>query len=362
MSKAQARSLRFINLLCESLPRVMLPRPNIAGHRLDPFLAILRRLRAFKGRPPSWHLSPEAAREQWRAELLPLRAQWLVAQVDDIDIDGADGKLLARHYRPDAAQALPVLLVYLHGGGYVLGDLDTHDDICRQLCRDAGVQVLSVAYRLAPEHPFPCGLNDALAAMRWAQLHAAAWGITAEAVAIGGDSAGATLAAVVAHQLAREGQPPVAQCLFYPGTDLMSERPSQNAYGHGLFLSVEERAWFYQHYLGDEPMAKGDPRVSPLWQKDLSLTPPTVLCTAELDMLRDEGLAYAMVLRKAGVELRHFTGEGLGHGFVQITGVHSTSRRAVKQAAQALRDLVLSRSFKQADNPRPTSSAHPCRS
>lgn len=346
MSKAPARWLRFVNLVCETLPGFMLPRPSIAGQRLDPFLAILRRLRALRGSPAIWTLDPVAAREQWRQDLLPLRAQKPVASVDDIELDGDDGKLMARHYRPEPAQALPVLLVYFHGGGYVLGDLDTHDDVCRQLCREAGVQVLSVAYRLAPEHPFPCGLNDALAAVRWARLHAAAWGVTAEAVAVGGDSAGATLAAVVAHQLGREGQSPVAQCLFYPGTDLMTERPSQGAYGHDLFLSVEDRAWFYQHYLGEEPMAKGDPRVSPLWQKDLSLSPPTVLCTAQLDMLRDEGQAYGMVLKKAGVELRHFTGEGLGHGYVQLVGVHSASRRAVKQAAQALRDLVLSRSFR----------------
>jgi len=191
MSKAQARALRLLNLVCETLPRFMLPRPTIAGQRLDPFLAILRRLRALKGGPAIWSLSPEAAREQWRKDLLPLRAQWPVASVDDIEIDGDDGKLMARHYRPEAAQALPVLLVYFHGGGYVLGDLDTHDDICRQLCRDAGVQVLSVAYRLAPEHPFPSGLNDAVASVRWARLHAAAWGITAVAVAVGGDSAGA---------------------------------------------------------------------------------------------------------------------------------------------------------------------------
>lgn len=346
MSKAQVRTLRVINAVCERLPRFMLPGPELAGQRLDPFLAILRRLRKVKGLPPLWQLTPEAAREQLRQELLPLRAQWSVASVDDIEIDGADGRLAARHYRPEAGKAVPVLLVYFHGGGYVVGDLDTHDDVCRLLCREAGVQVLSVAHRQAPEHPFPAGLNDALAAMRWASLHAPAWGIDAKAIAVGGDSSGASLACVAAHQLAREGMPPIAQCLFYPGTDLVTERPSLSAYGHDLFLSVPDRAWFYGHYLGDEPMAHDDPRISPLWHKDLSLMPPTVLCTANLDILRDEGLAFAQVLRKARVPLRHHEGVGLGHGFVNLIGVHGASRRMVRQMAASLRDVVLTHTFR----------------
>lgn len=346
MSKARARVLRAIDLLCDRLPRFMLPKPEIAGHRLHPFLAVLRRLMALQGGPQRWELTPEAARQQMRDAVLPLQRGWPVSAVEDIEIDGDDGRLMARHYRPEADKSVPVLLVYLHGGGYVVGDLDTHDDVCRLICREAGVQVLSVAYRLAPEHPFPAGLLDAVAAMRWARLHAPAWGVQPQAVAIGGDSAGATLAAVAAHQLAREGEAPAAQLLFYPGTDLMTDRPSQQAYGHGLFLSTEDRAWFYQHYLGDEPMAKGDPRVSPLWHKDMALMPPTVLCTAALDMLRDEGLALAQVLRKARVELRHLEGEGLGHGYVNLVGVHSAARREVQTAARALRDLLLSRQFR----------------
>ncbi len=346
MSKARARVLRAIDLLCDRLPRFMLPSPEIAGQRLHPFLAVLRRLMAVQGGAPRWTLSPEAARQQMREAVLPLQRAWPVAAAEDIEIDGDDGRLMARHYQPEPDKAVPVLLVYLHGGGYVLGDLDTHDDVCRLICREAGVQVLSVAYRLAPEHPFPAGLLDAVAAMRWARLHAPAWGVQPQAVAVGGDSAGATLAAVAAHQLAREGEAPAAQLLFYPGTDLMTERPSQLAYGHGLFLSIEDRAWFYQHYLGDEPMTKGDPRVSPLWPKDMALMPPTVLCTAALDMLRDEGLALAQLLRKARVELRHLEGAGLVHGYANLAGVHSASRREVQSAARALRDLLLSRQFR----------------
>ncbi len=347
MSKTQARALRALNVLCERLPRFMLPGPDIAGQRLDPFLATLRRLSGLRRQPPRWTLSPSEAREQMRQDVLPLARGWPVGAVEDLEIDGDVGRLQARHYQPMPDKAVPVLLVYFHGGGYVMGDLDTHDDVCRLMCREAGVQVLSVAYRLAPEHPFPAGLLDAVAAVRWARLHAPAWGVDSRAVAVGGDSAGGTLAAVVAHQLAREGEAPLAQCLLYPGTDLMTERPSQAAYGHDLFLSIEDRAWFYGHYLGDEPMAKGDPRVSPLWHKDMSLMPPTVLCTAALDMLRDEGLAFAQVLRKARVDLRHHEGKGLGHGYAHLVGVHGASRREVAAAARSLRDLVLARAFQR---------------
>jgi acetyl esterase len=230
------------------------------------------------------------------------------------------------------------LTVYLHGGGFVIGDLDTHDEPCRILCREAGVHVLSVAYRLAPEHPFPAAVEDAVAAMRWARAHAASLGADPERVAVGGDSAGGNLAAVVA---ALDGSPlPFARLLIYPATDSSTARPSQRLFADGYALTLRDRDEFFRHYLGGAEARQDDPRLSPFCGVSRSRAVPTVVGIAGFDVLRDEGDAYVDALRQAGapVEVRRFP--SLEHGFIHLTGVCPAARRAVSEIASAWRTTL----------------------
>jgi acetyl esterase len=263
-----------------------------------------------------------------------------VGAVRDLTIDGAVGPLQARHYAPAAAAADAPLLVYYHGGGFVIGDLDTHDAPCRMLCADGAQHVLSVAYRLAPEHPFPAAVDDALAAFRWARTHAASLGAGAARVTVGGDSAGGNLAAVVSQLAARAGDPPVAQLLVYPVTDGVERRPSDALFDEGWFLSQRDRRAFAAHYHGSVPVAPGDARLAPLRAADLSGLPPALVVTAGFDILRDEGEAYAEALRAAGTPVRALRVRGFGHGFLHVATVLPGARRAMREVAAAWRALL----------------------
>jgi acetyl esterase len=262
-----------------------------------------------------------------------------VGTVRDLTIEGAAGPLPARHYHPDGGSAGP-LLVFFHGGGFVLGDLDTHDEACRLLCRHAGHQVLSVAYRLAPEHPFPAPLDDALAAFRWAVAHAAELGADPSQVSVGGDSAGGTLAAVVSLLTAREPVRPLAQLLIYPATDRTRPRPSHQLFDQQFFLTLADRDAFYACYLGGSGVSADDPRVSPLRAADLSGLPPALMVLAGFDILRDEGEAYAEALRAAGTSCRVQREPSLGHGFANLTSVSAAAHRALLTTARQWRVTV----------------------
>ncbi len=248
--------------------------------------------------------------------------------VRDVDAGGVASRL----YRPNDRSDLG-LLVYFHGGGWVIGDLESHDNVCRALANGSGHAVLSVDYRLAPEHPFPAPLEDALTATRWAHGHAAELGCRAGRVAVGGDSAGANLAAVVA-QLGPV--PLVYQLLVYPVTDCTQAQPSYEENADGYFLSRAGMAWFIDHYLGDT--APTDPRVSPLFAADhvVAATPPALVITAEFDPLRDEGDAYARRLADLGVPTSHVRFSGMFHGFFSLADFLDDGGAANALAAAAV--------------------------
>ena len=239
-----------------------------------------------------------------------------------------------RFYRPAVTRSAG-LLVWLHGGGWVLGDLDSQDDSCRSLANRGGFCVLSVGYRLAPEHPFPAALDDAVAATRWAWDHANELGCE-QMIAIGGDSAGGNLAAVVAN---RPPNPLCFQLLVYPATDArMGAHPSIEENADGYFLTEKALRWFYDHYLSGGDGSPEDARVSPLLEDSerLATTPSALVITAEYDPLRDEGTEYAARLTDAGVPTTHLRVDGQIHGFFSKFGVLDDARSAQAFAAEAV--------------------------
>jgi acetyl esterase len=316
------------------------PPVRVDGQCLDPQLQLLRALR--RRRVVHGLVEPTVAigRARFRAETAFFRGPvTAVAAVRDLEAPGPGGPLRMRHYAPHATSPRP-LTVYLHGGGFVIGDLDTHDEPCRLLCHHANVHVLSVEYRLAPEHPFPASVEDARAAVGWARANAAALGADPSRVAVGGDSAGANLSAVAAALAAREAAAPVAQLLVYPPTDATTARASHALFGEGYFLTQRDREAFTRAYLAGDEAARHDTRVSPLRNPDLAGLPPALVATAGFDLLRDEGEAYAQALSAAGVPVRARRFEGLGHGFIHLTGVCPAARRAMLDIAREWRELL----------------------
>ncbi len=314
------------------------PPVIVDGQQLDPQLQLLRAIRRRHGIPGLVEPTVVAGRARYRRETLAFRGPMTkVAAAHDLAIEGPGGPLRARHYAPDDGKAAP-LTVYFHGGGFVIGDLDTHDEPCRILCRYAGVHVLSVEYRLAPEHPFPAGLEDAAAALAWAQANAATLGADPSRISIGGDSAGANLSAVVS-RLTSRGEPPLAQLLIYPPTDGYTPRRSYELFGEGFFLSMKDRNAFGRYYAGPAPR-EPDARQSPLRASDLSNLPPALVITAGFDLLRDEGEAYAQALASAGTVTRQQRYPSLGHGFIHLTGVCPAARDAMVHIAREWRTLL----------------------
>ncbi len=295
----------------------------IDGRTFDPTAQLLRKLA-----PRKYGLvepTVEAGRRRYRWESRTFRGPVTpVDSVRDFEIAGPAGPLRVRHY---AARDSRDLTLYFHGGGFTIGDLDTHDEPCRILCHHAGVDVVSVDYRRAPEDPFPAAVEDAIAALRWALANH-------ERVSIGGDSAGANLATVAC----REVPGAVAQLLIYPATDFVERRRRTFAlYAEGFAITARDGVAFDRCYRGDT--APGDPRLSPL-RANLSGLPPALVVTAGFDMLRDEGEAYAEALRHAGVPVRTREIASLGHGFIHMTGVCRGARDAMIAIAHDWRDLL----------------------
>lgn len=296
---------------------------------------------------PLSSLGAPEARQRFRTFTVDLRdpaSLAAVGEVVDLEVAGAQGRRPARCYRPEDAGEGPLpTLVLFHGGGFVIGDLDTHEGQCRRLCHDLGALVVSVDYRLAPEHPFPAAFDDALAATRWVAEHAGELGADPGRLAVGGDSAGANLAAGVA-QACRDGHGPAlaAQLLLYPVTDLSD--PGGEVYrsrvdnGEGYFLTRDDMRWFEACYVGGQGAA--DPRHSPL-HGALAGLPPAVVVTAEFDPLRDEGEAYARALEAAGVPVTALRFDGLIHGFVDMTATSSACDRAVARTVEAVAELLV---------------------
>ncbi len=259
-----------------------------------------------------------------------------VLRVDEAEFDGPRGMVATRIYVPPGHHGETPALVYFHGGGGVVGDLDTHDVPCRALCRDANCTVVSVDYGLAPEDPFPGGLQDCVAAFRWVRDHRE-WVDSDGRIAVGGDSMGGNLAARVAIETRDDPQGgPCFQLLIYPMTDSAARSPSRETFAHGFLLDAETIAWFRRTYLAGADEA--DPRVSVLREPDLAGLAPAFVATAGFDPLRDEGHAYALALREAGVSVQERCFEGQVHGFVHMTGAVDSAADAVRDLGRALAD------------------------
>lgn len=337
----QLSFLRFMDrLLSSRLFDFMRPPVNENGVPLSRFIYFLLKLRKQSKVPSLNSLTPEQSREKWSQEILPLCGDFAIGEVRSMVIPTSSGDLPGRLYIPEGSDKIPALMVYFHGGGFVFGDLETSDDSCRLLCQESKIPLLSVSYRLAPENPFPAAVEDAEAAVRWVQQNTDVFGIEKGSVIVGGNSAGATLAAVTVQTLAMTGSPVLAQCLIYPMIDRERSYPSHDRYDLDYYLNFGEREWFYIHYLQGDIGAGRDRRVSPILATGMSALPPTLVVTAGFDILRDEGQAYVNHLRQWGGSVKDMTMESLTHGFLNLVSFNVESRKATIQIAQNLRDLV----------------------
>lgn len=302
--------------------------------RLDPQIRRILEEAEASGDPPLETLDPIEARQAaitglapWRGEPEPL------AKVEDLVITGPEGHIPIRVYTPNAMEAVPAL-VYFHGGGWVVCDLDTHDVTCRAIARRAGAVLVSVDYRLAPEHKFPAAVIDCYAATSWVAANAGKLGVDSHRIGVGGDSAGGNLATVVALQARDEAGPSLAcQVMVYPVTNLSAfDTPSYHEFASGYGLTTAEMEWFRSHYLSRPEDARCY-QASPLLAQDLSGLPPALIITAECDPLRDEAEAYARRLETAGVTVRCTRYAGMVHPFFAWLG-------GVRQAHDAISEIA----------------------
>ena len=311
---------------------------------LHPQARALLRLIEEKGVPPTHTLTPAQARAFYRERRTFTQPDAPgVGSVQDLQATGPAGPIPVRSYRPagsSAADVLPVL-VYFHGGGWVIGDLDTHDVLCRQLCNLSGCAVVAVDYRMGPEYRFPAAVDDAIAATRWVRAQAQALKVDASRLAVGGDSAGGNLAAVVALAARDAGDLPIAfQLLIYPATDQRRGAPSHAANGQGYLLTKETIDYFHDHYLPD-PREDLDWRASPLLHANHAKLPPAFVLTAGYDPLRDEGLQYAQKLSEAGNRAALVNFERQIHGFILMGRVLDEANVAVQICAAQLRQSLV---------------------
>jgi acetyl esterase len=305
---------------------------------LDPQAKALLDLMVQRGVPPTHTLSPQDARRFYlerRSATQPEARD--VAEVLNLSATGPHGAIALRLYRPAGAARPAPTLVYYHGGGWTMGDLDTHDVLCRQLADESGFVVAAVDYRMGPEHRFPAAVDDVLAATRWLQAQADTLGLDATRFAVGGDSAGGNLAAVVAlaWRDAGESVPLKFQLLIYPATDMRLVAPSHTHNGQGYLLTADTIRYFRSHYIGPEQYA--DWRASPLLHADLSGLPPALVITAGFDPLRDEGRQYADALSAAGSPAQYICFERQIHGFITMGRLLDEAHTAVSLCAAALR-------------------------
>lgn len=312
---------------------------------LDPQAKFLLEQMEAAGAPPMDSLSPEEARATTDFSALA-GAPEEVGKVENRNIPGPGGEIPVRIYTPKGEGPFPAL-VYYHGGGWVIGNLETVDVPCRLLANRANCVVVSVDYRLAPEHKFPAAADDSYAAAKWVVENAASIQVDVERVAIGGDSAGGNLAAVVALMARDKGEISLAyQMLVYPVTNHSYATESYTENADGYLLTKDSMVWFWNHYLRNEEDGK-NPYASPLQAEDLSGLPPALVLTGEFDPLRDEGEAYAERLREAGVQVEAKRYDGMIHGYFWMPGVLEQGRQSIEHAAKALKqvfeDKVVSR-------------------
>jgi acetyl esterase len=337
-ARAQSATVRGLAALPDGVLRRIVGRPVVRdGQCLDVEAQLGLRLLALAGEKTLADSTVAEARARVAQDAATFEGPKLeVASVSELTVDGPDGPLAARLYVPPRSAEPAPLLTYFHGGGFVVGDLDTHDNVCRFLARQSGMRVLSVDYRLAPEHPFPAPIEDAVAAFRFAVEHASELGVDPGRIAVGGDSAGGNLAAGVAAQASASGGPaPAFQLLLYPWLDLTSERPSYDLFGEGFYLTRSDLRWYRTHYVPDASQAS-NPRCSPIAAVELGGVAPAYIATAGFDPLRDEGEEYARRLREAGARVALRRHSGLIHGFANTTAIGRAAREAVLEATGAL--------------------------
>ena len=307
---------------------------------LDPQADFVLGLVRASGLPELWQLTPDQAREQFKLRAAKLARKETIFRSYDRRIPGVGSDLNIRIYQPREAkpgERFPVL-AWFHGGGFVIGDLDTHDHACRALATQADCLVVAVDYRLAPEFKFPAAVDDSMATLRWLALHALEIGGDPARLAVGGDSAGGNLAAVCAILARNEGHPKLAhQLLIYPCTAPEPETPSHRKFAEGHLLTRNAITWFYKLYVRS-PKEFYDFRFAPLVAEDLSGLPPAWVLVAGYDPLRDEGVDYARRLIEAGNRVTLVNYDGMIHGFYLMGGAVDAARRALSQSAQALKD------------------------
>lgn len=325
-----AGALRFAFGLPNPVRRLIAGTPiRLDGQDLHPEAQLLLRLQQLSG--TDWR-TKSASESRLDLEL----SSKLVAGPKITGVGAREltiGEFAGRLYTPDGLATGSPLLIFYHGGGWVTGGLETHDNLCRFLAREAGVRVLAADYRLAPEHPFPAAVDDAAEVLRYAVAKAEDLGIDANRIALGGDSAGGNLAAVTAHSAEADI---TFLLLFYPGVDASVRRRSREIFGNGFFLTDEKMDWFLDQY-SSGGQDRHDPRLSIMLAEDLSNLPPTYIATAGYDPLRDEGEAFAQRLAAEGVPVVLRRHEGLFHGFANVLGVGGIFREAVSEAVGALR-------------------------
>jgi acetyl esterase len=335
---------RILRSLCELSPRVQRrlfgPPPEIDGQVLASDINVIMRMASRAGENSlTGGLPPQQAREMVRRSAASSDGPPIpMAETLDFELPGADAPLRARLYVPHGAPPPPrPLLVHYHGGGWMVGDLETHDSACRFLAAHSGASVLSTTYRLAPEHPFPAAVEDALASFLWANALADELGADPGRIAVGGDSAGANLAAGVCISMRDSGGPqPVMQLLIYPATEAVDPRPSRALFAEGFKLTQLDIEHCERAYLPDKAMGY-EPLASVLRTPDLSRLPPAYVATAGFDPLRDEGEEYAARMSAAGVRVALRRHPRLTHLFANLTAVSRSARAAMLEAAGALR-------------------------
>src|ERR1700733_10018965 len=316
-----------------------MPQAITRSERLHPEVRALLEMIDALGAPPLESQDPVEARNA-RVDAMKMMGGEpdALGYVENLAVPGPGGEIPVRVYAIERGGALRPALVYFHGGGFVFGNLDTHDAVCRAIAKESGAVVISVDYRLAPENKFPAAVDDSYAATVWVAANAERLGIDAHRIAVGGDSAGGNLAAVIAIRCRDAGGPALAaQVLLYPVTDSSSfETESHREFAEGYFLTRGAMDWFTGHYVASSDQRR-HPEASPLLASNLSGLPPALVITAEFDPLRDEGETYAERLRQAGVPVTVTRYPGMIHGFVSMHGVLAGGRQAVKEAAEFTR-------------------------
>lgn len=340
-------------VLTRALARIMLGqrrlRPFLLGRRyrdlvvkgLDPHLGVVLSLEHITKHSEIWNQTPEEARAMLRegvriAERVPSAS----VRTRDVELKGSEGPLRARLYEPEGLARPSGGLVYIHGGGWVTGDLDTHHTLCRRLALLGNIRVIAITYGLAPENRFPKAADDAVAAFRDVAARAGEFGIDSTRIGVGGDSAGGNLSAVVALETRGDAVRPRLQALLYPALDATCTLPSHTENGKNFYLTRESIDWYCHHYFRNEDALRKHPRVSPLHAPDVAGAAPALVVIAEFDPLRDEAIAYAKRLREAGVPVDERMAKGLIHGFALMTALSSAALEATEDMARAIGEAL----------------------